>query len=1169
MGTTGLQSTLWLLYLTLLVSVLAQTAANSSHLGRVCTTWGQNHWKTFDGDYFQLVSTCTHEVVSQCQGSFENFNIQMKRKLVDGISSIERILAKLEGSVVLITRSISVIDYAEDNKVSDPTGVCLEPEQAIPELCGSKSACEEIFSRAPFSSCQNLLDIDSFVTACMSDRCNSDDSLLCKTVSEFSRQCIHAGGQPQQWRSPSFCPKTCPTGMVFMECSSSCPNTCSNPQASQTCDTHCMDGCSCPAGTVLDDIGENGCVAVESCPCLHSGKAYKSGESYEYNCRSCTCQNGRWSCTDTDCPATCSVEGGSHINTFDGKAYTFHGDCSYIMAQVIKVQSSGQVFVNKILSQLPLFTSKLSAYKASSFYIHMNTRFGLRLIIQLSPLMQVYILADSSLKGTTSGLCGNFNNIMSDDFKVSSGLVEGTAAAFANAWKTRASCPDVSTRFTHPCTQGINKEDFAKFWCSKLTDPNGVFAPCHSSISPTTYKDNCMYDTCSCEKSEDCMCAAASAYVYACSAAGVQLTGWRDVMCSKFSTSCTPGTVYEYSMTSCGRTCYALSQVDYTCDSSFPSIDGCGCSMGTYMDENGRCVSASDCSCYDGENIIPSGQTINKDGGTCFCREGRLSCQGLQTQVTPSCKEPMVYFNCSDVTPGSSGVECQKSCGTLDMACMSTGCTSGCMCPNGLIADGLGGCISESSCPCVYNGKLYQPGETLTVDCNTCSCRNRKFTCTNNVCDAVCGIYGDGHYITFDDKRFEFSGECEYSLAQDYCGSGSGSFRIVTENVRCGTTGTTCSKTIKIYLGSDEYLLKDETLRVVKGSSPSQVSKMGIYLVVAIKPGLVVMWDKKTSLFIKLGPQHQGKVCGLCGNYDGNSKNDFTTRSQETVADVLEFGNSWKVSSGCPDAKLSTDPCTSNRYRAAWSQRQCSIITSVTFQDCHSKVDPGPYYDSCVRDSCACDTGGDCECFCTAVAAYAKSCNEAGACVKWRTPKRCPVFCDYYNSPDGCEWHYKPCGADCMKTCRNPSGNCSALITGLEGCYPQCPPAQPFFNEDSMTCVAWEQCGCYDDQGTNYGIGDYVPSENCYSCSCKLSGISCVYDVNYCSCFVNGKTYKYGETIYNTTDGLGSCMEAVCGPDGVVSRDVYSCPKTTTPLPTTTPFTFSTGRGGAIYGEFS
>uniref|UniRef100_A0A8C7X1Q2 VWFD domain-containing protein n=1 Tax=Oryzias sinensis TaxID=183150 RepID=A0A8C7X1Q2_9TELE len=204
---------------------------------------------------------------------------------------------------------------------------------------------------------------------------------------------------------------------------------------------------------------------------------------------------------------------------------------------------------------------------------------------------------------------------------------------------------------------------------------------------------------------------------------------------------------------------------------------------------------------------------------------------------------------------------------------------------------------------------------------------------------------------------------------------------------------------------------------------PAQVQKMGIYLVVTIKPGLVLMWDQKTSLFITLSPRFQGQVCGLCGNYDGNSKNDFTTRSQEMVADVLQFGNSWKVLSSCPNAQLLSDPCTSNRYRAAWSQKQCSIITSSTFQICHSKVDPGPYFDSCVRDSCACDTGGDCECLCTAVAAYAKACSAAGACVSWRSPKLCPIFCDYYNSPGDCEWHYKACGADCMKTCRNPSGN--------------------------------------------------------------------------------------------------------------------------------------------------
>lgn len=43
------------------------------------------------------------------------------------------------------------------------------------------------------------------------------------------------------------------------------------------------------------------------------------------------------------------------------------------------------------------------------------------------------------------------------------------------------------------------------------------------------------------------------------------------------------------------------------------------------------------------------------------------------------------------------------------------------------------------------------------------------------------------------------------------------------------------------------------------------------------------------------------------------------------------------------------------------------------------------------------------------------------------------IFCDYYNNDGDCEWHYKPCGADCMKTCRNPSGNCSNLISPVEG----------------------------------------------------------------------------------------------------------------------------------------
>ena len=36
---------------------------------------------------------------------------------------------------------------------------------------------------------------------------------------------------------------------------------------------------------------------------------------------------------------------------------------------------------------------------------------------------------------------------------------------------------------------------------------------------------------------------------------------------------------------------------------------------------------------------------------------------------------------------------------------------------------------------------------------------------------------------------------------------------------------------------------------------PYQIYTMGIYLVIEANNGLILMWDKKTSMFIKLSPQ--------------------------------------------------------------------------------------------------------------------------------------------------------------------------------------------------------------------------------------------------------------------------------------------------------------------------
>ncbi|XP_056464065.1 mucin-5B-like [Gadus chalcogrammus] len=1289
----------WLLWLTLSAAFASSFSGQSPvHNGQVCSTWGNFHFKTFDGDLFQLPSSCNYVLTSLCGSSFQDFNIQMRRQLVDGTPTISSVVMKLDGmavelskgsvvingetailpfsqSGVLIERTtthikikaklglsaiwngedsflveldtkyknhtcglcgdfngmhdefyshaikISPLEYASFWQMNGPTETCNDYELVPVDKCTNMSSlCEQIFAGPAFTSCQGLIDVASLASACVADICHCSSSTtntsteskpnslcLCNTLSEFSRQCVHAGGKPNQWRTLEFCWKTCPFNMEYHECGSPCANTCSNPDASQTCDSHCTDGCFCPEGMVVDDVTNQGCVPLKSCPCSYNGKTYMPGESYPSNCKTCTCHGGgQWDCRDGECPGTCSVEGGSHINTFDDKVYTFHGDCSYVLAKdckgnqfqiqadlaqcgltdsetclqsvtialtaektVISIQPSGKVYVNGIYSQLPFSAAGIYAFRASSFFLLVHTSSGLQLEVQLQPIMQLYITVNNAYQGKTCGLCGNFNKNQADDFLKLSGVVDATPVGFANSWKTHASCLDIKSKFEDPCSLSLENEKYAKHWCTLLTDPSGVFAPCHPELSPETYRYNCMYDSCNCENSEACMCAAISSYVHACAAAGIQLPDWRNGVCGKYATTCRASLVYSYDITQQSRTCRCLSQADPTCHLTFSSVDGCTCAEGLYLDDTGKCVTADGCPCYDKDSVVLPGKVINKDGVVCSCKGGKLSCIGQLYQMQ-TCVAPMVFFNCSTAGPGAKGTECQKSCATLDMACVSTQCISGCVCPEGMVSDGKGECIPMESCPCVHNSATYQPGDSIKIDCNTCTCKQRSWQCSNNLCYGRCSVYGDGHFITFDEKSFNFDGSCEYTLAQDYCiGQSNGTFRVITENVPCGTTGTTCSKTIKVFLENSELILTEGTYQISNGkedATPFHISTMGIYLVIEANNGLILMWDKRTSIFIKLSPDWKGRVCGLCGNYDGNANNDLTTRSNAVVTNPLLFGNSWKDSASCPNAVAPKSPCAMNPYRQPWAQKQCSIIQSTVFSGCHSVVDPSPYYEACVFDSCACDSGGDCECFCTAVAAYAQACNEAGTCIQWRTPVICPLFCDYYNPPGGCEWHYKPCGSPCQKTCRNPFGGCSTQIPPLEGCYPKCPPEQPFFDEDNMKCVQKDQCGCYDKEQGHFNTGDTVPTtKNCLSCLCNLMTIQCRYDVQACTCTYNGKIYGIGETIYNTTDGLGSCITAVCSKNGTIDRDIYQCsttpPRTTTPIATshlTTPFTFTT-----------
>lgn len=54
-------------------------------------------------------------------------------------------------------------------------------------------------------------------------------------------------------------------------------------------------------------------------------------------------------------------------------------------------------------------------------------------------------------------------------------------------------------------------------------------------------------------------------------------------------------------------------------------------------------------------------------------------------------------------------------------------------------------------------------------------------------------------------------------------------------------------------------------------------------------------WTPLPPVVITLPSKYKGLVRGLCGNFDGNKKNDFMLPSGTVTQDLVGFGNSWEV----------------------------------------------------------------------------------------------------------------------------------------------------------------------------------------------------------------------------------------------------------------------------------
>ncbi|KAM7108615.1 otogelin [Ciconia maguari] len=890
-----------------------------------------------------------------------------------------------------------------------------------------------ILLHPPFEQCHEYVSPVPFMASCTNDLCMSavDNATWCRALTEYARACAQAGKPLHGWRMHfQQCVITCAEPLTYNECINCCPVSCH--QQSQCIDSElpCIDGCYCPDGLIYEN---ELCVKPTECPCDYHGSFFEMGSVVYEDCNNCTCIGGKWICTNLTCPAECSVSGDIHFMTFDGRKYTFQATCQYILAKsrtsgafTISLQNapcgqnqdgsciqsislilkqdpkrqvtlthSGDVLVyDQYKINLPYVDELFEIRKLSSVFLQVKTHIGLQILYDREGL-RLYLQADGRWKEDTVGLCGTFNGNTEDDFLSPAGVTESTPELFGNTWKTSSACILVhDSSQLDPCDIHLQAASYAAEACSIVTKE--LFAPCYPYLSPVPYFEQCRRDTCKC--GQICFCSALAHYAHHCRRFGIVIDFRGGV--PDCALSCEDTKEYSTCVSTCGRTCQALS-VPETCSSD--CVEGCACPSGTYLNsKTERCVQRNECPCYFQGIDYPPGENVMTSLGKCYCRDGVMNCDN--NIIAHSCPAGQIYVNCSNpqVDPELSRERtCENQLLNLTFSAHLP-CVSGCVCPPGLVKHG-DMCLEADECPCSWKGKEYFPGDKVISSCHTCICQHGSFQCTFHPCPSMCTAYGDRHYRTFDGLTFDFVGTCKVYLVK---GTSSTSFSIIIENINCFNTGITCRKNIFINVGKSFLVFDDETGNPSLSSYIDELQKIqlwkaGFFTVVHFsEEHITILWDQRTTVHVQMGHQWQGELTGLCGNFDLKTVNELRTPDNFELTNSQEFGNSWTAVE-CVDSSDIRNPCSLNPLREPFAKKECGILLSEAFEACHPVIDVTWFYSNCLTDTCGCNQGGDCECFCTSVSAYAHQCCQHGVAVDWRSPRVCPYDCEYFNKALG------------------------------------------------------------------------------------------------------------------------------------------------------------------------
>ncbi|XP_026018806.1 alpha-tectorin-like isoform X1 [Astatotilapia calliptera] len=966
-------------------------------------------------------------------------------------------------------------------------------------------------SSGPFAACHQQLPPQSFADSCLYDLCVGGGyrPILCQALSVYASQCQQNNIRLQSWRRTGFCEIPCPANSHFESEGTGCPATCLNPNSTHNCPLPVQESCICDSGYILSG---GVCVPHAECGCSFEGRYYRSGQTVilDENCgRRCSCSYGSMTCHSHGCGPfescrvedgergcrpnsyeTCWIRGPGSYQTFDGLTYQYPGACQLTLAKVMGLSSHPNftVTAEKVPRNQQGFSNVLK-FEAEGTQVSIEMEINGK--VQVAG--QVIRLPFSA---GSNGIQIFYSNLRSVIIRTSFGVTVQTV------WPhfVRVTAPGVYSGSLGGLCGNYNGRPHDDF-----RTPNGVLV----------------------NSSQD------------------------------FGDSWRVGSLAAHCVESRGhdpRTDFNSSQY---CG-ILRSPDGPFVPCWSVVDPRQQvdvCVEI-----MRGSN--------NPASTLCdVLRDYALMCQ----QKGVALGQWRNATGCALTCPSNShyelcGTSCPSACPSLSFpfTCDSV-CQEGCQCNSGFILNG-DQCVPPTSCGCYHQGRYRESGEqfwdgeqcqslctcngnTGNVHCtpNSCgpqeSCRvvEGEFGCHPNP-SGTCSASGDPHYFTFDRKAYDFQGTCRYVLVT-LCNATDELNQFSVEAKNEALNGLPVSVTAEVFVNVWGYHVHmsrynrgmvevngiTQNVPILLNGSRVSIFASGSRTIVRTDFGLSVIYDGWSTVSITVPPNYRGKTCGLCGNFNGNSNDDFYTPSGITVASPDEFGRAWKVPGNytCSDGCGSSCPRCPNEQPA---RDQCEVIQAADgpFSFCHEEVDRAPYFNDCVFDVCVAGNRGH-DLLCRALETYVRACQSANVRIyPWRQNTTCALDCPA-NS------HYELCGTDCGHTCAS-SNDTTCERACSEGCF-----CDEGYRRSGTSCVPVERCGCQYN-GFYYNAGESFWTDGCSQrCEChapndlRCSASSCT-PAQQCSirdgqlgCYDAMSTCTvWGDPHYITFDGAVAHFQGTC-----------------------------------------